>query len=114
MSVPDFVISGKAADRIVKELKKRGTLDAYLRIGIKGGGCSGFSYIFQWDELKDKDLVIIAGGAKVVIDPKSYLYLKGSMLDYSLSPQSLIGGFVISNPNSDSSCGCGISFSLKK
>ena len=82
-----------------------------LRIGIQGGGCSGFQYQFGWaTEVEDGDEIIESvEGVKILVDPISYTYLEGSTVDYVRS----VGGehISISNPNSKSTCGCGSSFS---
>lgn len=80
-----------------------------LRIKVKGGGCSGFIYELALDEKKEKDLVFESFGVKIICDPKSYLYLNGSVIDYI---ECLMGsGFKLDNPNAKGSCGCGQSFS---
>lgn len=79
-----------------------------LRIGVQGGGCSGMTYFMDFDEARADDKVFEQGGVRVVVDPKSILYLSGSVLDYT---EGLMGsGFTIKNPNVKSSCGCGSSF----
>tara|TARA_R110002072_G_scaffold42064_19_gene118554 strand:- start:145894 stop:146250 length:357 start_codon:yes stop_codon:yes gene_type:complete len=82
-----------------------------LRIGVKGGGCSGFSYLLDLTESqKDSDEVFEQHGIKMIIDPKSLLYLSGVVVDFK---DEIMGrGFVFSNPNASSSCGCGSSFSV--
>lgn len=81
-----------------------------LRIGIKGGGCSGFSYTLDVaKEPAADDEVFESFGVKIVADPKSYLYLSGTTVDYE--DALLKGGFVFNNPNAKRSCGCGSSFS---
>ena len=82
-----------------------------LRIGIKAGGCSGFSYTFAWEPApRDGDLVFEGSdGAKVFVDPKSHRLIDGTTLDYDTSLVSR--GFIFNNPNAKSSCGCGASFS---
>ena len=94
----------------VKELMDRQNLQhAFLRMGVKGGGCSGLSYNLEFDtELGRFDKQFEIDGIKVVVDAKSYLYLNGSTLDYVT--QGLTGGFTFVNPNAKSSCGCGTSF----
>jgi len=81
-----------------------------LRVGVKGGGCSGFSYILDLTEnVKETDEVMEQHGIRVVCDPKSLLYLGGTVVDFK---DELMGrGFVFSNPNASSTCGCGSSFS---
>ena len=81
-----------------------------LRLGVKGGGCSGLSYVIDFGQKKEKDLVQEEDGFQVFIDPKSSLYLKDSMLEYSggLSDR----GFKFTNPNAQNTCGCGESFSI--
>jgi len=81
-----------------------------LRVGIKGGGCSGFSYTLDVAERPDEtDEVFETHGLRVICDPKSLLYLDGTEIDYS--DDLLKGGFVFNNPNAKRSCGCGTSFS---
>ena len=81
-----------------------------LRVGVKGGGCSGFSYLLDLTEQeKEVDEKFEKHGITVVCDPKSYLYLNGTTIDYK---DEIMGrGFVFNNPNASSSCGCGSSFS---
>jgi iron-sulfur cluster assembly protein len=94
----------------VKELMTEQKLDsAFLRMGVRGGGCSGMTYDLQFDnELRKHDKQFEVEGVKVVVDVKSYLYLNGTTLDYV--KQGLTGGFTFVNPNAKSSCGCGTSF----
>lgn len=81
-----------------------------LRVGVKGGGCSGFSYLLDLTEQsRDNDEVFDRHGIKIVCDPKSYLYLNGTTIDFK---DEIMGrGFVFNNPNATSTCGCGSSFS---
>jgi len=83
----------------------------YLRVGVKGGGCSGFSYTLDLtDQKSDEDEVFEHGELEVICDPKSYLYLNGVTVDFK---DEVMGrGFVFNNPNASSSCGCGSSFSV--
>jgi iron-sulfur cluster assembly protein len=83
--------------------------DACLRVGIKGGGCSGFSYVLDVaTRPAEDDQTFDAHGVKIVCDPKSYLYLAGTEVDYD---EAMLGkGFVFNNPNAKSRCGCGLSF----
>jgi iron-sulfur cluster assembly protein len=82
-----------------------------LRVGVKGGGCSGFSYTLGFDDhLAPTDQVTEFEGVKVVCDPKSFLYLNGTQIDFE---DNLMGrGFKFGNPNASKTCGCGESFSV--
>ena len=82
----------------------------YLRLGAKGGGCSGFSYALDLTDAKsEQDEEFDCHGIKIVCDPKSYLYINGTTLDFR---DEMMGrGFVFNNPNATSTCGCGSSFS---
>jgi iron-sulfur cluster assembly protein len=99
------------AAKQVKELMKAQNLEnVHLRMGVKGGGCSGLSYSLEFDnEVGSHDKKFDIDGIQVVCDAKSYLYLNGITLDYV--QQGLTGGFTFVNPNAKSSCGCGTSFS---
>jgi iron-sulfur cluster assembly protein len=99
-----------AAVKRVKEIQAEQSLaEVFLRLGVKGGGCSGLSYNLEFDTEKGKhDKLFEIEGVKVVVDLKSYLYLNGSTLDYV--KQGLTGGFTFLNPKAKSSCGCGSSF----
>ncbi len=106
------VVLSESAAKQVRELKVQQNLPetAFLRMGVRGGGCSGMSYVLEFDTEKtphDKEFEI--DGVKVVIDKKSYIYLNGTTLDYVT--QGLTGGFTFVNPSAKSSCGCGTSFS---
>ena len=82
-----------------------------LRVGVKGGGCSGFSYTLGFDDqVSETDQISEHEGIKIVCDPKSFLYLNGTELDFE---DNLMGrGFKFQNPNASKSCGCGESFSV--
>ena len=100
------------AAKHVKQLKEAQNLgeNVFLRMGVKGGGCSGMSYQLEFDtEMGPHDREFEIDGIKVVVDKKSYLYLTGTMLDYV--QQGLTGGFTFVNPAAKSTCGCGTSFS---
>ena len=85
--------------------------DFSLRVGVKGGGCSGMSYIMEIDEAipKQADQIFEQGGVKILIDTKSHLYLDGMTIDYQQN-NMMGGGFEFNNPNAKKSCGCGTSF----
>ena len=85
--------------------------DSVLRVGVKGGGCSGFSYTLGFDDhVAETDQVTESNGIRVVCDPKSFLYLNETTVDFE---DSLMGrGFKFGNPNASKTCGCGESFSV--
>lgn len=99
-------ITEHAAGEIAKQRAKRGTPEAAIRVGIRGGGCTGFTYVFEWaDELKPKDSEFSAHGVAIVVDPKSLVYLGGMTLDFT---RGMMGhGFKFNNPNAKGACGCG-------
>ena len=108
------VILSETAAREIKSIIEAQELDAEsvrLRVGVKGGGCSGFSYLLDLTETqKETDEVFEQHGIKIIIDPKSLLYLGGVTVDFK---DELMGrGFVFNNPNAASSCGCGSSFAV--
>jgi iron-sulfur cluster assembly protein len=110
-------VSASAVDAIARQMQKRGTPEASLRVGIRGGGCSGFSYVIEIHDgaphARDQvfDCVATDGSkVRVLVDPKSLLYLNGSELVWE---QTLMRqGFKFQNPNEKSSCGCGSSFTV--
>jgi iron-sulfur cluster assembly protein len=109
-----ITVSEKALSHIVELMVESGiTPDSHhLRVGVKGGGCSGLSYVMDFDDKLDitDEIVEVDGGLKVVIDRKSLLYLYGTELNYS---DGLNGkGFRWENPNASRTCGCGESFAL--
>ncbi|MGH7307592.1 MAG: HesB/IscA family protein [Candidatus Rokuibacteriota bacterium] len=102
----------ETAVKQVKELRQAQSLgeEVFLRMGVRGGGCSGMSYALEFDTEKTAhDREFEVDGVKVVVDKKSYLYLAGTTLDYVR--EGLTGGFTFVNPSAKSSCGCGTSFS---
>jgi iron-sulfur cluster assembly protein len=107
-----ITVSESAAKAIKRQLDKRGTPEASLRVGIRGGGCSGFSYVIEFHDgpPRPKDRVFDAFGVRVVVDPKSLIYLNGTTLEWE---QTLMQqGFKFVNPNEKTSCGCGHSFTV--
>jgi iron-sulfur cluster assembly protein len=105
-------ITGKAIKQVIRIKKENNIPEEHaLRIGVKGGGCSGMTYQMGFDgENKDGDTVIEKDGVKLFVDGKSLFYLAGTVLDFS---DGLNGkGFVFSNPNASKTCGCGESFGV--
>jgi iron-sulfur cluster assembly protein len=102
-------VTERAVEEIRKAAAKRASVPKGLRVGIRGGGCTGFSYLFEWSDVEaraeDKVLELGDGEVKVFIDPKSYLFLDGSTLDYASS--MMARGFKWTNPNVKGTCGCG-------
>jgi iron-sulfur cluster assembly protein len=104
-------ISKAAADRMVDMLEKRGTPNAYVRVGIKTAGCSGLRYRLEYaDEPDIGDEKVDAHGANVIIDAKALIYLIGTIIDYEVD--ELRSGFTFTNPNKKGECGCGESFTV--
>jgi iron-sulfur cluster assembly protein len=109
LEVDMIQISEMAARKIQSLMSKQGISDGGLRVGVKGGGCSGLSYMFAWErQPRLGDEVFEEHGAKIFVDKKSYLFLKGTTLDYDTA--LLTKGFVFNNPNAKQTCGCGSSF----
>lgn len=108
----EIKISEKAAKEINKIKSENNIPDSYgLRVGVKGGGCSGLTYTLGFDtDAKEGDSVIEQNGIKLFVDGKSLFYLSGTELDFT---DGLNGrGFVFNNPNAAKTCGCGESFSV--
>ena len=103
-------LTPKAVEK-VKEFAQNmeGAAGKHLRIAIRAGGCSGYSYDFVFDIKRDNDVVIFADDIKVLVDTNSMNLLKGSTVDFVESLQG--AGFVVNNPNASGGCGCGSSFS---
>ncbi len=108
-NLPDVTLTEAAARQIAKVATSEGK--RYLRVGVKGGGCSGFSYVFALEDAKaDDDVVIARDGAEALIDVTSLPLIAGSEIDFV---DSLLGAaFQVRNPNATAACGCGVSFSL--
>jgi iron-sulfur cluster assembly protein len=104
-------LTERAAEKIGLIAEKEGKPGQLLRVGIQGGGCSGLSYTFSFTNAPDaRDKVIEAYGQRVVVDPKSMIYLGGSVLDWQESLMK--SGFVLKNPKEVKSCSCGESFTV--
>ena len=107
-----ITISDEASRHIQRIVAKDGRAGAFLRVGVKGGGCSGFEYVLKVDTVsRPTDLRATFDGFDVLCDPKSAKFLEGAVLTYT---GNLIGGgFKFENPNAGRSCGCGTSFTPK-
>lgn len=102
-------LTSAAALRVSTLLRKQGRPNGVLRVSVIGGGCSGLQYKMDLqDTPANRDFLVETGGVKVVVDPKSALYVTGSELDYL---DALHGGFKVTNPNAATTCSCGESFS---
>ena len=108
-----ILLTEKAATQIKKIVTESGLPadETRLRVGVKGGGCSGFSYMLDLTEepATDMDEELDSYGIKILVDQKSLLYLSGTEIDFK--DEMMQQGFVFKNPNATSSCGCGSSFS---
>ncbi len=103
-------MSAIAADHVRSQLEARGR-GLGIRVGVKTTGCSGMAYVLEFvDELQDEDQVFENHGVKVVVDPKSMLYIDGTQMDFV--KEGLNEGFKFINPNSAGECGCGESFTV--
>src|SRR5256885_17020199 len=103
-------VTASAAKKVQSLLTKQGRVNGVLRVAVLGGGCSGLQYKMDLqDGPASRDIMVETGGIRVVVDPKSALYVTGSELDYLDALQG--GGFKVKNPNAASSCSCGESFS---
>jgi iron-sulfur cluster assembly protein len=106
-----LAITEKAAHKVVQLAEREGKAGHVLRVGIQGGGCSGLSYTFAFtDKPEARDKVFEAYGAKLCVDPKSMLFLGGTVLEWQESLMK--SGFVLKNPNEVKACSCGESFSV--
>ena len=111
MTAQALVLTNNAADKVRQLRDSEGNADLMLRVYVTGGGCSGFSYCFNFAEsVNDDDAEFENGDVKMVVDSLSYQYLLGSEVDYV---QGLEGSrFIVKNPNATTTCGCGSSFSI--
>ena len=105
-----FVFTDSAADKVRSLIDEEGNPELKLRVFVTGGGCSGFQYGFTFDEtINEDDTTMVKNGVTLLIDAMSYQYLVGAEIDYK---EDLEGAqFVIKNPNAQTTCGCGSSFS---
>lgn len=110
-AVNPIVFTDSAANKVRQLIADEGNPNLKLRVFVSGGGCSGFQYGFTFDEaLSDGDTQVEKSGVTLLIDPMSFQYLLGAEIDYT---ESLEGSqFVIRNPNAQTTCGCGSSFSV--
>ena len=107
-----ITLTERAVEEIKRIVTEQNLPDATaLRVGVKGGGCSGFSYTLGFDDqISETDQLQEVQGVRVVCDPKSFLYLNGTQVDFE---DNLMGrGFKFGNPNASKTCGCGESFSV--
>lgn len=103
-------LTANASKKVQTLLQRQGRLSGVLRVAVVGGGCSGLQYKMDLqDGPANRDILVESAGVKVVVDPKSALYVTGSELDYIDALQG--GGFKVTNPNAATSCSCGESFS---
>jgi iron-sulfur cluster assembly accessory protein len=105
-----IVLTDSATDKVRSLMEQEGVVDLALRVAVRPGGCSGFSYEMFFDtDVADDDETLDYSGVKVVVDPSSATLLEGATLDYKDGLQG--AGFAIDNPNAQRTCGCGQSFS---
>ncbi len=107
-----MTLTPTATEEVKRLMQKEQKPNLALRVGVKGGGCSGFSYVFSIEEAAPKayDAVFEQDGIKILVDAKSHLYLDGTTVDFK---NGLVGGgFEFQNPLAKKSCGCGSSFSV--
>jgi iron-sulfur cluster assembly protein len=107
-----ITVTPQALEQVKRLVAKDGRPDVFLRVGVKGGGCSGFEYVLKLDIKRTPfDIEFESDGVRILSDSKSAQFLQGSSLEYT---GNLIGGgFKIENPNAARSCGCGSSFTPK-
>ena len=109
-TTPTITLSDAALKEVKRLINVQGLTEGGLRVGVKGGGCSGLSYTINFDEkIGPYDTVYEFDGVKVIVDAKSAIYLQGTQLDFQKDLMS--GSFKFVNPNAEKTCGCGESFS---
>ncbi|OYY94521.1 MAG: iron-sulfur cluster insertion protein ErpA [Hydrogenophilales bacterium 28-61-23] len=106
-----FNFTDSAANKVKSLIEEEGNPELKLRVFVTGGGCSGFQYGFTFDEVTNEDdMIMEKNGVTLLVDPMSMQYMMGAEVDYT---EGLEGAqFVIKNPNAQSTCGCGSSFSV--
>ncbi|OQW95375.1 MAG: iron-sulfur cluster assembly protein IscA [Beggiatoa sp. IS2] len=105
-----ITLTPKAAKHIQKSIASRGK-GCGLRLGVRTSGCSGMAYVIEFaDSIQEQDQVFESEGVKIIVDPKSLVYLDGTQLDYAR--EGLNEGFKFNNPNVKDQCGCGESFNI--
>lgn len=106
-----LVFTDSAAHKVRELLDEEENPDQVLRVFVTGGGCSGFQYGFKFDQsVEEDDHLVVRHGVRLVVDPMSLQYLEGAEIDYKENVEG--AQFVIRNPNAQSTCGCGSSFSV--
>ena len=110
--MPTITITSRAAKVMRDQLARRGTPGARIRFGIRGGGCTGYSYLFEFEEREPRasDFVVVKDGVTVIVDPKSMRMLDGTTIDFETGIRG--HGFRFQNPNIKDSCGCGESITF--
>ncbi len=113
LEVKGIVFTEQGATKVSEFLASQGdaAAAAALRVGVRGGGCSGFQYQLAFDEQREGDIVFEDHGLKILVDKQSLSYVDGSQIDYVDSLQG--AGFQVVNPNVTAACGCGSSFRVK-
>ena len=116
-AAPILQITEAAIKQVRRQRARTGNEGKYLRLGVKGGGCSGLSYVIAFEDADEADpefdhVWTVEDDVTVAVDPKSAKYLRGATLDYSIK-NLMEGGFVFHNPNAEKSCGCGTSFTAR-
>ena len=108
-----LTVTARAAKVMGEQLQKRGSPGAAIRFGIRGGGCTGYSYVFEFSDRpprKNDHVLELDGGVRMLVDPKSMVYLEGTTIDFETGIRG--HGFKFDNPNVKSDCGCGESVSF--
>ena len=106
-----ITLTERAVKEVERHMQNAGRSDLYLRVGVKGGGCAGMEYQMSFDTAKKEwDEEFTVNGIRVLVDPKSHLFVDGSAVDFS--SELVNGGWKFTNPNAKGSCGCGTSFAV--